>query len=67
MESKKKFKESNPDALYLNKPENNIPHSIGSLRQNHFDIFSPRGDHAKDAFDQLLNGALNECEDEIDW
>lgn len=61
MKSKvKNIKESNPEALYFDKPKNNIPYSIGSLRQSNFDIFSPRGDHAQDAFDQTLGDKLKD-------
>ena len=53
-------KESNPEALYANKPKVIIPHSIGLLRQSNVDIFSPRGDHAQDAFDQNLSDELED-------
>lgn len=66
METKiKSDKESYPEALYLNKPEKNIPYSIGSLRKNNFDVFAPRGDHAIDAFEQTLSDRLKDNED--DW
>lgn len=59
------MKESNPEALYYDRPKNGIPHSIGSLRQSNFDVFSPRGDNAKDAFEQSLTEMLRE--DDLDF
>lgn len=58
------MKESNPEALYYDKPESGIPYSIGSLRVNNFDVFAPRGDNAKDAFDQSLSDELKDYEED---
>lgn len=57
-------RESNPEALYYDKPENNIPYSIGSLRSSNFDVFAPRGDHATDAFEQALSDEFKDYEED---
>lgn len=58
------MKESNPEALYYDKPESGIPYSIGSLRANNFDVLAPRGDHAIDAFEQALSDEMKDYEED---
>jgi hypothetical protein len=47
---KSEIKESNPEALYYA----HVPRPLSFARNNNIDLFSPRGDHAKDAFDREL-------------
>lgn len=52
-------KESNPEAL-ISKSIKNLSYTSGSLKENKIDIFAPRGDNAKDAFDRELFDMLND-------
>lgn len=50
-------KESNPEVL-ISKPVNN--YTSGSMKSPKIDLFAPRGDNAKDAFDRELFDMLND-------
>jgi hypothetical protein len=56
-------KESNPGALISEPKEPIETYSGASIKQNNIDLFSPRGDYAKDAFEQSLGDMIKDIFD----
>lgn len=59
VEIKRYGKESNPEALISKEPKK-LPYINGSMGNIKVNMFAPRGDHAKDAFDKELSDFLND-------